>query len=59
MPAVVDQGKCTACGECVESCPLECIVQKPENDNKAFVDPDACSECGACVDSCPVSAIEL
>ena len=59
MTAVVEQDKCTACGECVESCPLECITLQPEHDNHAYVDPDACSECGACVDSCPVSAIEL
>ncbi len=59
MPAVVDPAKCTSCGECVESCPLECISLQADKDNKAFVDPDACSECGVCVDSCPVSAIEL
>lgn len=59
MTAVVDQEKCTACNECVESCPLECISITPDHADKAFVDPDSCSECGACVDTCPVSAIEL
>ena len=59
MPAVVNQEKCTACGECIETCPLECISKQADNANKALVDAGSCSECGACVDSCPVSAIEL
>lgn len=59
MTAVVDQEKCTSCGDCVESCPLECISLQQDKGDKAFVDPDSCSECGVCVDTCPVTAIEL
>jgi len=56
MSAVVDNDKCTGCGECVASCPLDAIVMK---DDKAQVNPDTCGDCGACVDVCPVGALSL
>jgi ferredoxin len=55
MAAVVDSGKCTGCGACVESCPVEAISM----DEKAKVDPETCVDCGACVDECPVEAISM
>ncbi|MDR0335678.1 MAG: 4Fe-4S binding protein [Planctomycetaceae bacterium] len=58
MAATVEMNKCTACGECVSTCPLDAIVIGNEP-NKASVDAGTCCECGACVDVCPVSAIEL
>jgi len=56
MAAVVDAEKCTACGECIESCPLEAISM---GDDCAVIDEDTCGDCGACVDVCPVEAISL
>jgi ferredoxin len=56
MAAVVDQGTCTGCEMCVESCPVEAISM---NDGKANVDADACVDCGACVGECPVEAISM
>ncbi len=56
MAAVVDPAKCTGCGTCVESCPLDAISMK---DGLAVVDADTCGDCGACVDVCPVEAISL
>jgi ferredoxin len=55
MAAEVDQGKCTACGACVDVCPVEAIKM----DEKAQVEPETCVDCGACVDECPVEAITL
>jgi NAD-dependent dihydropyrimidine dehydrogenase PreA subunit len=47
--------KCTACGSCKDTCPVEAIS---EGDPCYVIDADACIDCGACVDSCPVEAIE-
>jgi ferredoxin len=55
MPAIVDKETCTACGACVEVCPVEAITM-PE---KAVIDAETCTECGVCVDECPVDAISL
>ena len=55
MAAKVDPGKCTACGQCVEVCPVEAI----EMNDVAKVDADTCTSCGLCVDECPVQAITL
>jgi ferredoxin len=56
MAAQIDAGKCTGCGECVESCPLDAIEMQ---DDKAVVDEDVCGDCGACVDVCPSEAISV
>jgi NAD-dependent dihydropyrimidine dehydrogenase PreA subunit len=56
MAVVIDNQKCTACGECVEACPLEAIAIK---DNVAVVDEATCGDCGACVDTCPSESIAL
>ena len=50
----VDPEKCTACEECVNTCPVEAIKIV---DNAAKIDPNICSECHACVSVCPVEAI--
>ena len=55
MAIKIDKEKCTACGACVEVCPVDAISLK----DKAEVDADTCIECGACVDECPVEAISL
>lgn len=56
MAANVDKDKCSGCGPCVESCPVEAI--KIEN-NVAVVDADTCIDCGACVDACPSQALSV
>lgn len=41
-------------GECVETCPVDCIV---EGESQFYIDPDICIDCGACEAVCPVEAI--
>jgi ferredoxin len=55
MAAIVDQEKCTACGTCVDGCPVQAITIK----DKAVVDKENCIDCGVCVDGCPQEAISL
>jgi ferredoxin len=55
MAAIVDKGKCTACGTCAEVCPVEAI----KVDEVAVVNDEECLECGACVSECPTEAISL
>jgi len=55
MAVTIDQEKCTACGACVEACPVDAI----KLEDKAKVDPETCIDCGTCVDECPVEAITL
>ena len=44
---------CTACGTCIDECPVEAISEG----DIYKIDPDMCTECGACADVCPVEAI--
>ena len=47
--------ECTACGTCVEECPVEAIK---EGDPIYVIDAESCTDCGACADVCPVEAIK-
>ena len=44
---------CTACGSCIDACPVEAIKEG----DKYSIDANLCIDCGACVDECPMSAI--
>ena len=52
-----DAEKCTACGRCVEWCPVNAIVVGP--DRVAAVDYEVCYGCGECVAACPFGAIAI
>ena len=55
MAVTIDKEKCTACGSCVDGCPVEAITV----DEKAKVNEEECIDCGTCVDECPEGAITL
>jgi len=46
--------ECTACGSCVDECPVTAIS---EGDPIYVIDADACTDCAACTEVCPVGAI--
>lgn len=50
---------CTRESDCVDVCPVNCIVPgHPEAEWPLFyIDPDVCIDCGACVPVCPPEAI--
>ena len=57
MYPVVDEDKCTGCGNCVEICPSE--VYQMEEDLSIPARPEDCIECWACVNQCPTESIQL
>lgn len=54
--AKIDPDECTACGDCIERCPMDAIQ---EGDNVSEVIDGRCIGCGLCVSVCPVEAITL
>lgn len=54
---VWDSEKCTLCYQCVEVCPLDCIVFN--EDNELVWDGDTCWRCGRCVRVCQAGALTL
>jgi Fe-S-cluster-containing hydrogenase component 2 len=50
----VDKEKCTGCGLCVETCPVETIHLENEISD---INMDNCIRCGRCHDICPEEAI--
>ena len=46
--------KCTACGLCLDSCPVEVISEG----DVYIIDGGHCLECGRCAEICPEDAIE-
>ena len=50
---------CTREGDCVEVCPVDCIVPGERGSDWPlfYIDPDVCIDCGACVPVCPPEAI--
>lgn len=55
MAVKVDKQKCTGCGTCSDSCPVEAI----KVNDKAEIDENECIDCGTCVDECPEEALSL
>lgn len=59
MPHVITS-LCVRAGDCVEVCPVECIVPGPKGDADwpvFYIDPDTCIDCGSCASACPAEAI--
>lgn len=44
---------CTACGTCIDECPVDAISEG----DIYVIDGDACTDCGSCAEVCPVEAI--
>lgn len=55
--AVVDEGRCVACGTCGNECPLGAIAVA--EGWRAVVDAARCVGCGRCAKMCPAGCIEV
>lgn len=54
---VVDEEKCTGCGNCIKACPMAClelVEGKPR-----YIEKMACLACSACVTHCEKGAMEM
>jgi MinD superfamily P-loop ATPase len=54
MVPVIDNDKCTYCGECGARCEYKAIVNLP---SVTMIFPELCHSCGLCLKVCPVGAI--
>ena len=54
---VIDETKCTNCGECVNMCPSE--VYKREGDRVVVGNTEDCSNCQSCTSVCEPQAITI
>jgi ferredoxin len=52
-----DNEKCSACGTCADSCPIQAIEINP--DNIPRIDESICLGCGVCGVKCPSGALTL
>jgi heterodisulfide reductase subunit A len=60
LVAIVEPGACTACGECLTTCPYDAISMAEEGDRRfAVIGATTCKGCGGCVPICPENAIDL
>ena len=64
LKPVINENRCTACENCVESCPADALSMKDESlplqQNKAELKfPEKCVSCGWCLDNCQFDAIRL
>lgn len=54
MAYKIDSDSCTACGTCIDECPVEAISPG----DFYVIDASACTDCGTCAGVCPVEAIQ-
>ncbi len=53
MAYKINPDLCTACGTCIDECPVEAISAG----DVYVIDGDSCIDCGACSGVCPADAI--
>lgn len=58
MAIVVDPGKCTGCGDCVEVCPGDLMTVDPDTGKSSLRRSRDCWGCMSCVKACPRGALE-
>ncbi len=49
----IDPDACTACGACMDECPVEAISEG----DVYVIDAEKCTDDGLCADVCPTEAI--
>ncbi|MBT7086997.1 MAG: 4Fe-4S binding protein [Desulfobacterales bacterium] len=57
--AEIDEGICSECGICVETCAFDALCINDDGSSIPFVDKEKCLGCGVCAVRCPDEAISL
>ena len=57
MKALIEQEKCTRCGDCLNVCRFEAVSET--DDGKIITDPISCEGCSVCHYICPVEAVKM
>lgn len=55
----IDPDKCSACGECIETCPAQILSAGEDGKTEVSGDPADCLGCDSCVTVCPEEAITV
>ena len=53
----IDMERCTGCGICVDSCPMDVLRMDKEAHKAVIRYPEDCMFCGWCMMDCPEEAI--
>jgi Fe-S-cluster-containing hydrogenase component 2 len=54
---LIDDSRCSRCGECVNACPFKAIWYDQQNDK--IIKCDLCGGEPQCIEWCPVSVLEF
>ena len=59
MPPIINKDHCTACGMCVDICPMDVFFDSNKKEIPVVSYPEECKHCDSCVIDCPEEAIQL
>jgi len=59
MPPILEKDRCTACGHCVDICPMDVFYGSADSNVPVITYPEECWHCNACVMECPAEALSL
>ena len=58
--AVVDEGACNGCGDCVDRCFFDAVsLEERDGEEVSVIVAEKCMGCGACQVACPEDAITM
>jgi NAD-dependent dihydropyrimidine dehydrogenase PreA subunit len=55
----IDETRCTGCGICVETCPIDTLRMEAETGKAYIAYPEDCMTCYVCEMNCPSDAISV
>ncbi|MCP4050197.1 MAG: 4Fe-4S dicluster domain-containing protein [bacterium] len=56
---MIDQEKCTGCGNCVSICPQNILYIDSDSNTCKVTDEYKCDRLSGCVSVCPVDAVKI